>query len=370
MEIENERLSGCFITRSGPKTFFRKEKPMISQRKVYSIPAFWILALPFILTFLFAVPGPVSGASPILMKLSHQWAKDDLRDQWAHWFTKGVEEKTKGSVKFEIYPASALFKPHPQFDAMRQGALDLAVYHIAYAAGKVPETMITMMPCLPRNYQEAMKWRNAEIGKMVDKMCEDNGIKILSWGWMMGGIGSKKKLVALPTDCQGLKMRGAGKATEEMLRFSGASITSMPSTELYFALQTGVLDALMTTYSSFQSFRLYEVLDHLVVGRQNYVFSTLAGIVISNKTWAKLSPDQKKDMLEVGRGIEKKFHDEVMLEDEKAADLFSKKGVKIHYMTDAEFKAWEEASKNSAWKSFAEKVKGGKRIIDAAIALR
>ena len=343
---------------------------MISVRKVYSVPSVSIFALLILLTALFPVPDRASAAPPVLMKLSHQWAKDDLRDQWANWFAKGVEEKAKGSVKFEIYPASALFKPHPQFDAMRQGALDLAVYHIAYAAGKVPETLITMMPCLPRNYQEAMRWRDAEIGKMVDKMCEDNGIKILSWGWMMGGIGSKKKLVALPADGKGLKMRGAGKATEDMLRFSGASITSMPSTELYFALQTGVLDAMMTTYSSFQSFRLYEVLDHLVVGRQNYVFSTLCGIVISNKTWAKLTPDQKKAMLEVGRGIEKKFHDEVMQEDEKAADLFSKKGVKIHYMTDAEFKAWEEASKNSAWKTFAEKVKGGKKIIDAAVALR
>jgi len=343
---------------------------MISVRRIYSISSVWVVALLILLTFLSALAERVSAAPPMLMKFSHQWAKDDLRDQWANWFAKGVEEKAKGSVKFEIYPASALFKPHPQFDAMRQGALDLAVYHIAYAAGKVPETMITMMPCLPRNYQEAMKWRDAEIGKMVDKMCEDNGIKILSWGWMMGGIGSKKKLVALPADGKGLKMRGAGKATEEMLRFSGASITSMPSTELYFALQTGVLDALMTTYSSFQSFRLYEVLDHLVVGRQNYVFSTLCGIIISNKTWAKLSADQKKVMLEVGRGIEKKFHDAVMLEDEKAADLFSKKGVKIHYMTGAEFKAWEEASKNSAWKSFAGKVKDGKRIIDAAFALR
>jgi TRAP-type C4-dicarboxylate transport system substrate-binding protein len=309
-------------------------------------------------------------APPILMKFSHQWAKDDLRDQWANWFSKGVEEKTRGAIKFEIYPASALFKPNPQFDAMRQGALDLAVYHIAYAAGKVPETMITMMPCLPRNYQEAMKWRDAEIGKIVEKMCEDNGIKILSWGWMMGGIGSKKKLIALPPDTRGMKMRGAGKATEEMLRSAGAAITSMPSTELYFALQSGVLDGLMTTYSSFQSFRLYEVLDHLVVGRDNYVFSTLCGIVISTKTWAKLNAEQKKAMLETGQGIEKRFHDEVVQEDEKAADLFSKKGVKIHYMTDAEFKAWEEMSKNSAWKSFAEQIKGGKKIIDAAIALR
>lgn len=342
---------------------------MIDLRKDFRLGYLGIIFLT-VFFLIFTLGDRASAAPPVLLKLSHQWAKDDLRDQWANWFAKGVEERTKGGMKFEIYPASALFKPHPQFDAMRGGALDLAVYHIAYAAGKVPETMITMMPCLPRNYPEAMKWRDAEIGRMVEKMCEDNGIKILSWGWMMGGIGSKKKLVALPANSKGLKMRGAGKATEEMLQAAGASITSMPSTELYFALHTGVLDALMTTYSSFQSFRLYEVLDHLVVGRANYVFSTLAGIVISNKTWEKLSKDQKKVMLEVGRGIEKKFHDEVMLEDDKAADLFSKKGVKIHYMTDAEFKAWEEASRNSAWKSFAEKVKDGKRIIDAAFALR
>lgn len=322
------------------------------------------------MTAIFLLSTQVIASAQTLLKLSHQWAKDDLRDQWANWFTKEVQEKTKGAIKFEIYPASSLFKPHPQFDAMRQGALDLAVYHIAYAAGKVPETMITMMPCLPRNYEEAMKWRDAEIGKMVEKTCEDNGIKILSWGWMMGGIGSKKKLISAPEHVKGLKMRGAGKATEEMLRFSGASITSMPSTELYFALQTGVLDALMTTYSSFQSFRLYEVLDYLVVGRQNYVFSTLAGIVISNKTWAKLNPEHKKIMLEVGRGIEKKFHEEVMREDENAAKLFSNKGVKIHYMTDMEFKAWEEASKRSAWKSFTEQIKDGKKIIEAALAHR
>ena len=331
-------------------------------------PLWALIFLP--LVFLLSPVDRASAAPPLLMKLSHQWAKDDLRDQWAGWFAKGVEEKAKGSVKFEIYPASALFKPNPQFDAMRAGALDLAVYHIAYAAGKVPETMITMMPCLPRNYQEAMKWRDAEIGKMVEKMCEDNGIKILSWGWMMGGIGSKKKLIALPKDTHALKMRGAGKATEDMLRATGAAITSMPSTELYFALQSGVLDGLMTTYSSFQSFRLYEVLDHLVVGRGNYVFSTLCGIVIANKTWSKLNQEQKQAMLDVGRGIEGKFHEEVQQEDEKAAELFSKKGVKIHYMTDAEFKAWEEASKASAWKNFAEQVKNGKKIIDAATALR
>lgn len=334
-----------------------------------------IAALAMVMLFVFGIlifPAPQEALAgpPLLLKLSHQWAKGDLRDQWANWFTQKVEQRAQGTMKFEIYPASALFKPHPQFDAMRGGALDLAVYHIAYAAGKVPETMITMMPCLPRNYREAMKWREAEIGRMVEKMCEENGIKMLSWGWMMGGIGSKKKLIALPADTQGLKMRGAGKSTEEMLRAAGAAITSMPSTELYFALQSGVLDGLMTTYSSFQSFRLYEVLDHLVVGRDNYVFSTLCGIVVANKTWAKLTADQKSAMLSVGREIEKGFHEEVQKEDERAAELFSKKGVKIHYMSDPEFKAWEEMAKKSAWKNFGENVKSGKKLTDAALSLR
>ena len=92
---------------------------MIRQRKESHLPSMGTVLI-FILLSLFGVSKALA-APPILMKFSHQWAKDDLRDQWANWFSKGVEEKTKGTVKFEIYPASALFKPHPQFDAMRQG---------------------------------------------------------------------------------------------------------------------------------------------------------------------------------------------------------------------------------------------------------
>ena len=187
---------------------------------------------------------------------------------------------------------------------------------------------------------------------------------------MMGGLGSKKKLIAMPDDTKGMKMRGAGKATDQMLRAGGAAITSMPSSELYHALQSGVLDGLMTTYSSFQSFRLYELLDYLVVGKNNYIFSTLCGIVIANKTWARLNQEQKNAMLESGREIEKRFHDEVLLEDENAANLFAKKGVKIHYMTDSEFKAWEELSKQSAWASFSKDIKTGKKLVDSALLLR
>ena len=83
---------------------------------------------------------------------------------------------------------------------------------------------------------DVMKWRDAEIGKMLENVLEGNGVKPFSWGWIMGGIGGKKKMVRLPSDAKGLKLRRDSKTDEEMLRAAGAAITSMPSRELFFAL--------------------------------------------------------------------------------------------------------------------------------------
>jgi TRAP-type C4-dicarboxylate transport system substrate-binding protein len=112
------------------------------------------------------------------------------------------------------------------------------------------------------------------------------------------------------------------------------------------------------------------VLDYLVVGRDNFVWATLLGIAISNKTWNRLNQEQKNAMMETGLEIEKRFNDESLKQDGKAAELFAQKGVKIHYLTDSEFKAWEEIAKQSAWKNFVRDVKAGKKLIDAALSVR
>jgi hypothetical protein len=96
----------------------------------------------------------------------------------------------------------------------------------------------------------------------VAKICEDKGMKILTWLWYGGGIGSRGKVVALPQDAKGLKFRAAGKFFEHLLNTQGASITSMASSEIYMALQTKVLDACMTSAESFVSYRLYEQLEY------------------------------------------------------------------------------------------------------------
>ncbi|MGB9699407.1 MAG: TRAP transporter substrate-binding protein DctP [Thermodesulfobacteriota bacterium] len=313
---------------------------------------------------------------PLVLKISHQWPagtieKGDFRDRLCRVFAKKVEEKTGGGLKFEIYPASALFKPVPQYDALLKGALDFSVYPLDYASGKIPQFSITLMPCVVKDHHQAMRWKEAPIGREIERLCELNGMKIITWAWCGGGLATKGKPVIKPEDLKGMKIRAAGKMFEKMLHDGcGAAITSMPSTEIYFALQTGVLDACMTSSSSFESFRLYEQVKFYNSPRMTTTWYMLEPFVVSMVTWKKLSPEHQKVMMEVGQELEKFALKEAIRDDTEVTELFKSKGVSVHDMTLEEWKLWAEVAARTAWKEFAEKVKGGKELLDMALAVK
>lgn len=318
----------------------------------------------------------VKGTGPQVLKISHQWPggtleKGDFRDRLCRLFAKKAEERTAGALKFEIYPASVLFKPQAQYDAMLKGALDMSVFPLDYAAGKVPQFSITLMPCIVKDLKQAMRWKDAPIGKEIERICEENGIKILTWAWCGGGIASRGKPVRLPQDIKGLKARAAGKMFEKMLHEgAGAAITSMPSSEIYFALQTGVLDVCLTSSSSFESYRLYEQVQHYTSPKRTTIWYMLEPLVISTATWKKLSPEHQKVMAEVGKELEGFALEEAIKDDGEVTELFREKGVQVYEMTPEDFQAWLEVSQRTAWKEFAEKVKGGKELLDMALAVK
>jgi TRAP-type C4-dicarboxylate transport system substrate-binding protein len=310
------------------------------------------------------------------LKISHQWPggtidKGDFRDRLCRHFAKMAGERSGGTFKFEIYPAGSLFKAVPQYDAMLKGALDMSVYPLDYASGKVPQFSITLMPCIVKDHQHGMRWKDAPIGKEIEKICEKNGIKIITWAWCGGGIATKAKAIIKPEDLKGLKIRAAGKMFETMLHSGcGAAITSMPSSEIYFALQTGVLDACMTSSSSFESYRLYEQVHYYTSPRKTTTWYMFEPLVMSMITWKKLSPDQQKMVMEVGKELEKFTLKEADLDDTEVTDLFKAKGVNVHDMTPGEFEVWAKVSKETAWKDYAAKVKGGKELLDMALAVK
>lgn len=333
---------------------------MFAVRRSTLAPAVAALALGI------AALGAAPGLEARELRISHQFSEGDARHELAVEFAKAVEAKTNGELTFKIFPSSALFKAAAQYDAMAKGALDFSVFPLAYASGKVPELDITLMPCIIRSVEEGMAWRNKAIGKRVEEISEAKGMKILTWLWYAGGIGSRGKPVILPADVKGLKFRAAGKLFEHMLHQSGASITSMPSSEIYMALQTKVLDACLTSAESFASFRLYEQLEYLNAPEAYSIWYMAEPIVISTTTWKSLTPSQQKAVEEVGLALEKRATEIALAANVEVVKVFEEKGVKVHKMTKDEWEAWEKLAQETAWKQFAETVPGGKELLDLA----
>ena len=309
-----------------------------------------------------------AAAASMTLKVSHQFAAGDVRDQMAHVFGDMVTERTKGEIKFRYYPASSLFKAKEQWDALRKGALDISVFPLDYASGKVPELSITLMPCAVTSVKQGLTWRNKPIGKKVDKLLEENDIKNMVWAWFDGGIGSNVRQVVLPDDVKGTKLRAAGKKFEYMLKEAGASITSMPSSETYHALSTGVIDTMLTSSASFVSYRLYEVLKYINAPRDYSIWYMAENLIVSKKTWDRLSPEQQKIFLEVAEWMHTNWVDQnAKPEVDKLIEEYTKAGVQIHYMNQAEFNQWLDFAKKTAWKEYAEAVPGGQEYLDLAL---
>src|SRR6516162_3072273 len=144
----------------------------------------------------FAAPRVLRAQAPRTLKISHQFPagtmeQGDFRDRLCRRFAAEVETRTKGALKFEIYPGSSLMKTFAQFSALRKGALDLSLYPLPYAGGEVQAMNLGLMPCLVTTYEQGAKWKDAAIGKALVRIAEAKGVKFVTWVWQAGGLASR-----------------------------------------------------------------------------------------------------------------------------------------------------------------------------------
>jgi len=206
------------------------------------------------------------------LKISHQFPggtidQGDFRDRLTRKFAQEVEKRTGGALKFDIYPNSSLVKVNSQFSALRRGALDLSLVPLSYAGGEVAETNIGLLPALVPYYEVGSRWKDAEVGKLLAQILAEKGIVVVSWIWQAGGVASRAKPLVTPDDAKGMKVRGGSREMDMMFKEAGASVLSLPSNEIYAAMQTGAMDAALTSSTSLISFRLEEVSKNLTSGR-------------------------------------------------------------------------------------------------------
>jgi TRAP-type C4-dicarboxylate transport system substrate-binding protein len=310
--------------------------------------------------------------SAATLKISHQFPaatsldEGDFRDRLCRKFGAEVEKRTQGALKFEVYPNSSLMKVNTQFASLRRGALDMSLVPISYAGGEVAEVNIGLMPALVPSYEVGSAWKNAEVGKLLSQVLAEKGIVIVSWIWQAGGVASRSKALVTPEDAKGMKVRGGSREMDMMLKDAGASVLTLPSNEIYAAMQTGAMDAAMTSSTSLISFRLEEVSKFLTSGRGRSYWFMLEPLLISKDVLEKLPKAQQDAIMSVGADMEKFALQGAKADDQGVSQVYAKAGAKVSDLDDATLKKWQVIARGNAWKDYAAKSETCAKLLAAA----
>jgi TRAP-type transport system periplasmic protein len=309
-----------------------------------------------------------------VIKISHQFPggtadTGDFRDRLTRKFAAEVEKRTNGSLKFEIYPGSSLMKTVAQFSALRKGALDMSLYPLAYAGGEVQELNIGLMPCMVTSYDQGMAWKKAEVGRELVKLLDAKGVKIVTWIWQAGGTAARANPIVEPADVKGLKIRGGSREMDLMLKEAGGIISSVPSNEIYAAMQTGSLDAAVTSSTSLISFRLEEISKGLTTGRGKSFWFMLEPLLMSKSAFDALTPAQQKAVMDVGQELESFALTSAKADDEAVANVYKKVGAKVADMDDKVIANWRKIAESAAWPDFAKRSADCERFLKMAKAV-
>jgi TRAP-type C4-dicarboxylate transport system substrate-binding protein len=304
------------------------------------------------------------------LKASHQWpgGKGDLRDEMVQIIASDMNAADLG-VKIQVYPGSSLYKAKEQWDAIVKGQLDITAFPLDYAGGRHPEFNLTLMPGLVKSHDHARRLNDSDFMKRIKKIMEDEGVMVLADTWLAGGFTSKKRCILEPDDVKGQTLRAAGRAFEQMLAAAGASISSMPSSEIYSGLQTGVLDGANTSSASLVSYRIYEQVTCLTAPGENALWFMYEPILMSRKSFDALSKEQQEVILQAGKKAELYAYEKAKEADQNLMDTFTRQGVKVVNMTPEQTAMWRKIADESSYKTFSETVPGGRELLDMALSV-
>ena len=325
----------------------------------YSIKlAFGMLAL--------MVAGSVANATEL--RLSHQWSNKDVRHKVAEIVANEVAAANV-DLEIKIFGSKSLFKPREQYKPLSRGQLDMTVFPLSYAGGQQPAFNLTLMPGLVKSHDHAARLNNSDFMAALEaKMAEDD-VMVLVHGYLAGGFVGKDKCITKPSDVVGLQTRAAGKAFEQMLVGAGASIASMASSEIYNAMQTGVLNAANTSSSSFVSYRIYEQVKCYTPASDIALWFMYQPLLLNKSKFESLNAEQQAALLAGAEKAEAYYLVEAKKQDAASVDVFRKAGVEIAEMTPEDFAAWRAIAQETSYKKFLADVPDGQALLDMAMAV-
>jgi len=287
-----------------------------------------------------ALPVAAQAQAPILIKFSHVVAPDTPKGRAALRFKELAEAGSKGRVKVEVYPNSQLYKDKEELEALQLGSVQMLAPSLS-KFGPLGAKQFEMfdLPYLYRTEQQFIDVTGGKIGQSLLASLESRGIKGLAiWS---GGfhVFSANKPLLKPADMKGLKMRiPSSKVLEASLRLMGALPQTLPFSEVYQALQTGVVDGTENILSSYTSQKYYEVQKHITLTNHTH---TGYAVVVNRKFWEGLPTDIQAVLADaMKQATDYEMHLVVQENQEALAELRKNGRVQVHDLSDAEREQW------------------------------
>lgn len=308
-----------------------------------------------------------SPAKPIELKLAHIMSPKHMQQvQVMEPLAKDIEKATEGRVKVTIYPGAALAKPADQFNAAATGIADIAFGVQGYTPGKFPLTSVLALPFRATSALSGSQILWDLYNEFPEIQSEYKGTKVLYlWAGDTGQIITAKKQVKTLEDMKGLKLRSPDPQLNAVLEAWGATPVSMPVTDLYDAMQKGVVEGALAPMSTIVDFNLGDVAKYVTIAD---VYTSPFYMVMNLDAWAKISADDQKkiDALMGKPMMEKagKVFDGVA---QDGMNLAKQKGMTIYNLPTDELNRWKQASAKvaQAWiKDMAAKGFPAQKIYD------
>jgi C4-dicarboxylate-binding protein DctP len=309
-----------------------------------------------------AMPGLALAQAPIVIKFSHVVANDTPKGKAAEFFAKRANELTKGKVKVEVYANSTLYKDKEEMEALQLGAVQMLAPSLAkFGPLGVKEFEVFDLPFIFDNTAELHKVTQGAVGKMLLGKLEAKGIRGLAfWDNGFKSFSANKPLKA-PADFRGVKMRiQSSKVLEAQMRALGSLPQVMAFSEVYQALQTGVVDGTENPISNLYTQKMHEVQKHLSLTEHGYLGYA---VIVNKKFWDGLPADVHAQLEQAMKDATEHANKIAQAENEASLDAVRKSGkTTVYTPTPAERLEFKKATAK-VHKEMESRI--GKETIDA-----
>ncbi|TMH30688.1 MAG: DctP family TRAP transporter solute-binding subunit [Betaproteobacteria bacterium] len=289
------------------------------------------------------MPWPALGQSPIVIKFSHVVAVDTPKGKGAEKFKELAEKRLAGRVKIELYPNSQLYKDGEEMEALSLGSVQMLAPSLAkFGPLGVREFEVFDLPYIFDNDDELHKVTNGPVGAALFKKLEARGIRGLAY-WDNGfKIFSANKPLKVPADVKGLKLRiQSSKVLDAQTRALGALPQMMAFSEVYQALQTGVVDGTENPPSNMYTQKMHEVQKYAIATDHGYLGYA---VIVNKKFWDGLPPDVRRELELAMKEATVYANHIARQENEQALEKIKASGkTAIYVPTPQERAAWKKA---------------------------